>query len=91
VYRSDAAFFIGTPDDLADQLVDWQGHGLDGFRLRPAVIAHDLDAIVDRVVPALQKRGVVRTAYSPGTLRMRLGLPRPENRYVGAVTRNEVS
>jgi alkanesulfonate monooxygenase SsuD/methylene tetrahydromethanopterin reductase-like flavin-dependent oxidoreductase (luciferase family) len=91
VYRSDAAFFAGTPDDLADQLVDWQGHGLDGFRLRPAVIAHDLDAIVDRLVPGLQKRGAFRTEYSPGSLRARLGLPRPENRYAGAVARDEAS
>jgi hypothetical protein len=81
VYRSDAAFFAGTADDLADQLVDWQGRGLDGFRLRPAVIAHDLDTIVDRVVPALQKRGAFRTEYSPGSLRARLGFSRPENRY----------
>ncbi len=90
-YRSDAAFFVGTPDGLADQLVDWQRHGLDGFRLRPAVVAHDLDAIVDRVVPALQKRRAFRTEYPPGSLRARLGLPRPENRYVGAVAGNEAS
>ena len=81
VYRSDAAFFVGTPDDLADQLVDWHRRGLDGFRLRPAVIAHDLDAIVDRVVPALQKHGAFRTEYSAGSLRARLGFSRPENRY----------
>jgi alkanesulfonate monooxygenase SsuD/methylene tetrahydromethanopterin reductase-like flavin-dependent oxidoreductase (luciferase family) len=83
-YRSDAAFFVGTPDGLADQLVDWQRHGLDGFRLRPAVVAHDLDAIVDGVVPGLQKRGAFRTEYPPGSLRTRFGLPRPENRYVTA-------
>jgi alkanesulfonate monooxygenase SsuD/methylene tetrahydromethanopterin reductase-like flavin-dependent oxidoreductase (luciferase family) len=81
-YRSDAALFIGTPEGLADQLVDWQRHGLDGFRLRPAVVAHDFDAIVDGVVPALQQRGAFRTEYPPGSLRARLGLPRPENRYV---------
>ena len=36
--------FVGTPGELADLLLDWQAHGLDGFRLRPAVIGHDLDA-----------------------------------------------
>ena len=73
--------FVGTPDELADQLVAWQAHGLDGFRLRPGVIGHDLDAIVDGVVPALQRRGAFRTAYEPGTLRERLGLGRPASRY----------
>ena len=49
------------PAALADQLLAWQAGGLDGFRLRPGVIGHDLDAIVDGVVPALQARGAFRS------------------------------
>ena len=73
-YRSDAAVFVGTPDELAEQLLAWQQHGLVGFRLRPGVIDHDLDAIVDGLVPALQARGAFRTEYAEHTLRPRLGL-----------------
>ena len=80
-YRSDAAIFVGTPSGLADELIAWTEAGLEGFRLRPAVIAHDLDALVDGLVPALQRRGAFRTAYEPGTLRSRLGLPPAPNRY----------
>jgi len=78
---SDAAIFVGTPDELAAELVAWQAHGLDGFRLRPGVTTVDLPAIVDGLVPALQQRGVFRRAYQPGTLRERFGLGRPANRY----------
>ena len=78
---SDAAIFVGTPDELAAELEAWRAHGLDGFRLRPGVTTVDLPAIVDGVVPALQQRGVFRRSYEPGTLRERFGLGRPANRY----------
>ncbi|WP_372476553.1 hypothetical protein [Pseudonocardia terrae] len=61
----------------------WQAEGVDGFRLRPAVLPTDLDAIVDGLVPELQRRGLFRTAYEPGTLRERFGLERPAGRYAG--------
>jgi alkanesulfonate monooxygenase SsuD/methylene tetrahydromethanopterin reductase-like flavin-dependent oxidoreductase (luciferase family) len=80
-YRSDAHVFTGTPVDLADLLVDWHRAGLAGFRLRPGALPHDLTAITRRLVPELQRRGAFRTAYEAGTLRDRLGLARPANRY----------
>ena len=80
--RSDALVFDGTPAELVDLLRRWQRLGLDGFRLRPAVNATDLPAIVDEVVPLLQRGGLFRTAYRDGeTLRERLGLPVADNRY----------
>jgi alkanesulfonate monooxygenase SsuD/methylene tetrahydromethanopterin reductase-like flavin-dependent oxidoreductase (luciferase family) len=84
--RSDAAIFVGTPADLAAELVAWRANGLDGFRLRPGVTTVDLPAIVDGVVPALQERGVFRRSYEPGTLRERFGLGRPANRYARSST-----
>lgn len=85
-YRSDAAVFVGTPCELADQLVVWQAEGLDGFRLRPGVIGHDLDAIVDGLVPELQARDVFHTEYGDGLFRERLGLGRPLSRYASTST-----
>jgi alkanesulfonate monooxygenase SsuD/methylene tetrahydromethanopterin reductase-like flavin-dependent oxidoreductase (luciferase family) len=82
--RSDARVFLGTPRQLAALLADWQGAGLSGFRLRPAAIPHDLDAITSGVVPELQGRGLFRHSYDASTLRGRLGLPRPGNRYSAA-------
>src|SRR3954468_9193692 len=80
--RSDALVFDGTPTELAELLLRWRQHGVDGVRLRPAVNATDLPIIVDEVVPPLQQAGRFRTAYTDGeTLRTRLGLPVAENRY----------
>jgi alkanesulfonate monooxygenase SsuD/methylene tetrahydromethanopterin reductase-like flavin-dependent oxidoreductase (luciferase family) len=80
-HSSDAAWFMGTVHELADQLQAWQLGGVDGFRLRPGVIGHDLDAIVDGLVPVLQQRDVFRTRYGDTSLRQRLGLPVAINRY----------
>ncbi len=85
-FRSDAAIFTGTPAALAEQLLTWQAAGLDGFRLRPAVIGHDLDAIVDGLVPELQSRGAFRAEYGDELLRERLGLQREASRYAGATS-----
>ncbi|MFD9542499.1 LLM class flavin-dependent oxidoreductase [Streptomyces sp. NPDC060022] len=84
---SDAEIFTGTPGELADLLLDWRTAGLDGFRLRPGTLPHDLTAITRGLVPELQRRGVFRTAYDATTLRGHLGLPRPTSRYAEAEAR----
>lgn len=80
-WRTDCAIVTASPAELADLLLAWAGEGLDGFRIRPAVIGHDLDRFVDEVVPRLQAAGAFRTAYAEDTLRPRFGLDRPANRY----------
>lgn len=80
-FATDARVFAGTPRGLADLLANWHEAGVSGFRLRPAVVPHDLERITRRLVPELQRRGLFRTAYEAGTLRGLLGLPRPANRY----------
>jgi len=83
-YRSDALIYAGTAAGLAGLLQDWQAAGLSGFRLRPGVLPHDLTQVTDQLVPELQRRGLFRTGYEAGTLRGRLGLGRPANRYAAA-------
>ncbi|MFD0345982.1 LLM class flavin-dependent oxidoreductase [Kitasatospora aburaviensis] len=82
--RSDAEIFTGTPSELADLLLDRWTAGLDGFRLRPGRLPHDLTAITRGLVPELQRRGAFRTAYTAQTLRGHLGLARPANRYASS-------
>lgn len=84
-HGSDALQFTGTADELADLLVSWADAGLDGFRLRPAALPHDLTRIAGELVPQLQRRGVFREQYRGSTLREHLGLTRPANRYAGDV------
>ncbi|MFF1738214.1 LLM class flavin-dependent oxidoreductase [Streptomyces mirabilis] len=80
-YTGDARIFTGTPAQLADLLQELAEAGLSGFRLRPAVLGHDLPAVTRGLVPELQRRGVFRQSYEADTLRGLLGLSRPANRY----------
>ncbi|GAA3854430.1 LLM class flavin-dependent oxidoreductase [Streptomyces sedi] len=80
-FTSDAPIFVGTASELADTLLEWRSAGLTGYRLRPAVLPDDLEAVVGALVPELRRRGVFRGTYAPESLRARLGLPRPANRY----------
>ena len=50
----------------------------------------EIDEFVDRVVPLLQERGVLRTEYEHPTLRGNLGLGDPDER-TGAAPRVEVA
>ncbi|MFC4530393.1 LLM class flavin-dependent oxidoreductase [Sphaerisporangium dianthi] len=84
VHAGDARVFTGTPAELADLLQEWQRAGLAGFRLRPGTVPHDLEQITRGLVPELRRRGAFRTEYRAETLRGRLGLPRPANRYAAA-------
>jgi len=84
-YRSDAPMFAGSPGALADQLEAWAEAGLDGFRLRPGAVPHDLDAVTRQLVPQLQARGLFRREYEADTLRGLLGFERPANRYAAAI------
>lgn len=60
----------GTPEELAEKMADLMAEvGGDGFLLEGAELASHTDTIVDELVPALQRRGVVRTEYRGATLR----------------------
>ena len=46
--------------------------GIDGFNLAYAVAQETFEDIVNYLVPELQRRGVYRKEYTPGTLREKL-------------------
>lgn len=70
--------YTGTPEGMADLMTEWfQAGACDGFTLMPNVLPDELAAFVDQVVPILQQRGLVRSAYLGTTLREHFGLPRP--------------
>lgn len=75
--------FIGTPDQIADQIQEWfEGEAADGFNINiRTVVPNGLANFVDLVVPVLQERGLFRTEYEHETLRENLGLKIPRNRY----------
>jgi len=73
---------IGTPADVADQLEEWFTAGAaDGFNLMFPLLPEDLTQFCTEVVPELQRRGLAQTDYNGATLRDRLELKRPANRF----------
>src|SRR5438477_8693333 len=73
---------VGTPQTIADQMEQWLAEdACDGFNIMFPWVPGGLDEFVDRVVPELQRRGLLRREYEGKTLRENLGLPRPENRF----------
>ncbi|MDR6290175.1 FMN-dependent oxidoreductase (nitrilotriacetate monooxygenase family) [Inquilinus ginsengisoli] len=75
----------GTAKEVADQLEAWFVAGaVDGYNLMFPLLPEDWVNFTETVVPELQRRGVFRQEYEPGTLRDRLGLSRPPNRFAVA-------
>ena len=68
----------GSPRRIADVMENWFTSGAaDGFMLQFHLMPHGLELFVREVVPELQRRGLMRTAYTGATLREHLGLARP--------------
>ena len=73
---------VGTAATIADQMEEWlTTDACDGFNVMFPFLPAGLDAVVDKLVPELQRRGLFRREYEGATLRENLGLPRPENRF----------
>lgn len=64
---------VGSPDTIADELEYlFRSGAADGFIVMPAVYQSSFEDFVNAVVPELQRRGVLRTEYTGGTLREHL-------------------
>jgi N-acetyl-S-(2-succino)cysteine monooxygenase len=73
---------VGSYRRVAETMAEWLTAGAaDGFNIMPPHLPGGLEAFVDHVVPELQALGVYHDAYAPGTLRTKLGLPRPVSRF----------
>ena len=74
----------GTAAEVADQMQEWfEAGACDGFMLLFNLLPRDMEGFVDRVVPELQRRGLMRHAYEGRTLRDHLGLARPPHPRAG--------
>jgi alkanesulfonate monooxygenase len=68
--------FSGSAGTVADAMEAWVDEtGVDGFNLAFAVRPETMQAVVDLLVPELQRRGRYRTEYMAGTLREKLFHP----------------
>ncbi|MCE0768613.1 NtaA/DmoA family FMN-dependent monooxygenase [Pseudonocardia kujensis] len=74
----DRAVFVGTPVQVAAEIDRYvQEDAVDGFILGSYVSPAGLDEVVEKVVPLLRDRGVLRDRYTGSTLRENLGLHPP--------------
>ena len=74
----EAPLFVGTPQDVADELEAWyQGEACDGFVIAATHRPGGYEEFCRLVVPELQRRGVFQKEYRGTTLRENLGLPKP--------------
>jgi FMN-dependent oxidoreductase (nitrilotriacetate monooxygenase family) len=82
---------VGSPQTIADALERWMTEtDIDGFNLVYSITPGDTQDFVDLVVPELQRRGIYKTEYSPGTLREKLfcsGSPHLRPDHPGALFR----
>jgi FMN-dependent oxidoreductase (nitrilotriacetate monooxygenase family) len=63
---------VGTPESVCDELAAYAAAGVDGFNLMYAFMPGTFDDFVEYVAPVLQKRGLMKSEYTPGTLREKL-------------------
>jgi FMN-dependent oxidoreductase (nitrilotriacetate monooxygenase family) len=65
--------FIGSPEDIADQIEAYaDASGIDGFLLHQFVAPASFEDFARLALPALQRRGLYRMKPPTGTLRSRL-------------------
>lgn len=70
---------LGTPEDVAEQIIDlWADGTVDGYTYQPPRAPDDIEEFVTKVVPILQDRGVYPKDYEGQTIRDRYGLPYPD-------------
>jgi FMN-dependent oxidoreductase (nitrilotriacetate monooxygenase family) len=75
--------FVGTPDEVADDMEKWLAAGVDGFNLLPCPPSEGIQNICDLLVPELQRRGRFRRAYNPREQTLRERYFGPGQTYYG--------
>ncbi|MFC7401889.1 LLM class flavin-dependent oxidoreductase [Citricoccus sp. GCM10030269] len=63
---------VGTPEQIADRLEEWQAAGVDGVNVINWVIPGSFEEFAQKVLPVLRERGLAQREYAPGTLRQKL-------------------
>ena len=64
--------FVGTPEQIADKLEDWQRAGVDGINVMNWTIPNSYELFIDEVMPTLRARGLAKDEPALGTLRHKL-------------------
>jgi long-chain alkane monooxygenase len=60
-FRARSTRVVGTPEQIAEELSQWQEAGIDGINVMNSTIPGSYDEFIDHVLPLLHKRGLART------------------------------
>lgn len=63
---------VGTPEQIADELGEWQRAGVDGINITNWSIPGSYAEFNEHLLPTLQERGLAKREYAPGTLREKM-------------------
>ncbi|TXN28734.1 NtaA/DmoA family FMN-dependent monooxygenase [Lacisediminihabitans profunda] len=72
ITRSRSTRIVGTPEQIADRIQEWQDAGVDGINVINWVLPGSFAEFADKVLPVLRARGLAQTEYAEGTLRKKL-------------------
>ena len=64
--------FVGTPDQIADRLEEFQRAGVDGINVMNWTLPNSYQLFIDEVMPTLRRRGLAKEEPVLGTLRQKL-------------------
>jgi len=72
VLASRSSRVTGTPQQIVEQLKEWQAAGIDGINVINATIPGSYTDFIDQVMPLLRDQGLAKQEYVPGTLRRKI-------------------
>jgi FMN-dependent oxidoreductase (nitrilotriacetate monooxygenase family) len=64
--------FVGTPEQIADRLEEFQRVGVDGINVMNWTLTKSYELFIEEVMPTLQRRGLAKREPVTGTLRNKL-------------------
>lgn len=64
--------FVGTPEQAADMLQDWQEAGIDGINVINFTLPQTFEDLTEHLMPTLRQRGLAKSEYREGTLREKI-------------------
>lgn len=64
--------FVGTPEQIADEIERWAQAGVDGFNVHAVLSPGTYFDFAEHAAPELRRRGLMRPEPLPGTLREKL-------------------
>lgn len=79
-FASDTRVIAGSAAEITDAIAAWHEAGIEGVRLRPLALPHDLSGITEHLLPALRER-IPGFSDAAGQLSERFGITPRANRY----------